>query len=74
MTDKDIRALLWLLEEINNDKMIASYFRQELNHRYTDIAKLIGNFKDIVKMLNEPRMNKAGMEMVAVLKIDKGSK
>ena len=54
MSEDDIKAILWLLEEINNNKMIASYFRQELSHRNTDIAKLIKQFKDICKTLDNP--------------------
>ena len=54
MNGKDIKGILWLLEEINKDKMIASYFRQELNGKGTDIARLINQFKDIVKIMNNP--------------------
>lgn len=50
MNEKDIKAILWLLEEINNDKIIASYFRQELNLHGTDIIKLIKWFKDMVEI------------------------
>ena len=54
MNGKDIKAMLWLLEEINKDKMIASYFRQELNGKGTDIARLINQFKDIIKIMDNP--------------------
>lgn len=54
MSENDIKAILWLLEEINKDKMMGSYFRQELNHRNTDIVRLIEQFKDICKVLDNP--------------------
>jgi len=52
MNENDVKAILWLLKEINEDKIIASYFRANLNLYQTDIAKLIIEFEDIVKMLN----------------------
>ena len=54
MNGKDIKAMLWLLEEINKNKMIASYFRQELNIKGTDIVRLINQFKDIIKIMDNP--------------------
>ena len=54
MNENDIKAILWLLTAINEDKMIASYFRAHLNSRQTDIRRLINQFRDIVKMLENP--------------------
>lgn len=54
MNEKDIKAILWLLEEIDNDKMMGSYFRHQLNLRDTDLAKLIKWFKDMVKINKNP--------------------
>ena len=54
MNGKDIKAMLWLLEEINKDKIISSYFRQELNSKGTDIIRLINQYKDIVKIMANP--------------------
>ena len=54
MSEDEIKAMIWLLEEINNDKIIASYFRQKLNCHNTDIVKLIKKFKDICKTLDNP--------------------
>lgn len=35
-------------------RSVLSYFRQELNHRSTDIVMLIKQFRDICKMLDNP--------------------
>ena len=74
MNEKDIKAILWLFEEINEDKIIASYFRQELNLRKTDIAKLIGQFKDFVRMLDKPMTGDLSITMIPNIIVKKGNK
>ncbi len=71
MGEDDIKAILWLLEEINNNKIVGSYFRQELNNRHTDIAKLINQFKNFVKMLNKPMKGKLSITMFPNIIVEK---
>lgn len=54
MDENDIRAILWLLKDIDEDRKIASYFRQQLNIRNTDIKRLIILFTNFVKMFDKP--------------------
>lgn len=54
MNDKDVKAILWLLEEIEKDKIIRSYFQHNLNLQNTDLARLIKIFKDLVEMCSHP--------------------
>ncbi|GAF96061.1 unnamed protein product [marine sediment metagenome] len=54
MNERDVKAIYWLLGRIENDKILGSFFRHKLNLQYTDLARLIKIFKDLVKMLDNP--------------------
>ena len=71
MNEKDIKAILWLLEEINKDKIIVHYFRHQLNLHNTDIVKLINQFKDMVKMFDNPMVNEIDVPIMPMLKVYK---
>ena len=64
MTEDEIRAILWLLKDINEDRKIGSYYKQQLNIRNTDIKKLIIQFYNFTKMLDEPMKGDLGITML----------
>lgn len=66
MNEKDVKAILWLLKRIENDKILGSYFRHELNLQYTDLARLIKIFKALAKILDNPMYLKDGEILIPI--------
>ena len=71
MNENDIRAIYWLLKEINEDRKLASYFREQLNIRNTDIKRLMILFADFIKILDNPIKDKLNMDMIPNIRVMK---
>jgi len=71
MGEDDIRGIYWLLKEINEDRKLASYFREQLNIRNTDIKRLMIIFTDFIKILDNPMKDELSIDMIPNIRVGK---